>query len=781
MATRTVAFALLACVLCVFASEDTGLVVFWAADGIHEIFMNSSVSDPTKTGQRVILKWPRGDDHANLWPPVIGGLCADAAHGIVAWTENRHIGGRNLRRVYMAELDGTSTEPMLLADLGSEEGDLSQGCVINPAKFTLYFCEFIKKIHKQRITEITFKGKHGAWKIDGKPYYGRTMAVQETHPQGGGVLLRNGEPYMTASKVTSSNPAGVPGLFRETTKTFEDVRSTLSFGGWKGHLGYPVLQPDGSVLIADSDSSKIPSEDRKGAVYKVASDMTSSLFTPYRGSLPISPHVGDDSAPGEINSIALQPTLSATSQVDDILFLQGEPPSAIYEAAFKGATKRFDYRTVFQTTEDEEIGEYGIGPIVWVEDFVHTPSPPEVKCTGFTCSMGFKDKMGNKDDLVCPGGTCTDEVCCDAIEEACKDFTCPTNYKDAADKATKKCGDKPCDKFTCCDSSSAFVMCTDYTCPSGYTDKPNKKDVMCGPDDSYCSAVKCCVDGSVAATPTPGSSGDTPTPGAATPTPPASGGTPVPPQTTPTPPTAGATTPIPGDGRTLVPLGAALQGSDDGLPDGIVILLCSLVGALCLLVGAIIAWYVVYKAGKEKRRKANENNTLFGDTAKGEENATLSSTMERRSAPAFAPIGERNHTADSVPFAPIDRMYSTRTDPSLVQTCDLNVTMLRAPAGDVRGAANIEVMEMTPIHGEGGNANRTSLFSIPSSGSPVHAGHRHDSFHRHNGSVGPGTGRTSPPHHSPRTNRRRVTQVASLNSGQLRNASSSPNGYPRLY
>ena len=723
------------------ASEDHGLIVFWAADGIHEIFMNSTGDDPTKTGQRLILKWPRGDDVKNLWPPVIGGLCADAAHGIVAWTENRHVGGKNRRGVFMAELDGSSTEPTLLADLGEAEGDLSQGCAIDPEHLTIYFCEFIKKIHKQRITEIHFKGHHGAWEPDGNIIVGRTMAVQETHPQGGGVVYANGFPYMTASKVTAANPKGVPGMFKETADGYDDVQSTTFFGGWRGHLGFPVVQSDGTFLMSDSDDSKKPSADRKGVLYKLPKDLTSELFTPYRGSLPISPHVGDDSTPGETNSIALQPTMSVTSVPDDVLFLQGEPPQAIYEAAFSGPTKRFEYRVIFAVTHEEEIGEYGIGPIVWCEDLVHTPAPPTpvpppmVLCEVYTCSTGYTNKA-DKGTLPCgtAASDCSDETCCDKIVVTCAGFMCPDTHTDIMGKDTVNCAATVCATRECCVSKDTPAPDDTTPAPGNVTTpKPGA-----APDETP---------EPVATTPTPAAVEKTPEPGAA-------GGTPTPGQ-------AGASTPQPG-------LGAAPAPDDDGLSHGVVVLLCVLVGVVCLLCGAVTAW--MYVSGKNKKKKlAAESNVLFSDERS---DLTLGSTHGRSSALVagatlpFSPVStDRSPTggspterspvggspsAEPHAFAPIDRMYSTRTadDPRQASEINLNMTSLRAPAGDVRLASNIEIVEMHPLGSESTPAGVTSSRHSHHSHGTHGPGHHHPHAHP----MRPDSRSGSPRHSSTRRN-----------------------------
>eukprot|EP00754_Rhynchopus_humris_P033754 Rhum_TRINITY_DN15478_c8_g1::Rhum_TRINITY_DN15478_c8_g1_i1::g.160650::m.160650 len=605
--------------------EDHGLVLYWAADGIHEVFMNS-----TQDSARIILKHPRGDDEKALWPPAIGGMCADAAHGIVAWTENRHIGGKNKRGVFMAELDGSSTEPTLIADLGDADGDLSQGCAIDPDKLTIYFCEFIFEIHKQRISEVKFKGYHGHWEIDGELYAGRTMAVQETHPQGGGVILKDGFPYMTASQVTSGNRDGVPGLYKELSDTYEPVTSTQHFGGWKGHLGFPILQVDGSILLTDSDASTIPSDKRTSAVYSVPDDMVSPLEFPFRRpTMPLSPHVGDDSVPGETNSIALQPTASTTSVANDILFLQGEPPQVIYERSVDAITGKVDQRVVYQAGP-EELGTYGIGPVIWTEDHIPapvTPAPPKPEKT-------------------------------------------PVPDTDAPPAAT----DAPKPDAT----SEPTAAPADATLmPDATTDEP--------------AALMTTAKPSVPDTLEPG---PPPTPN---------------PQTTP----ADSKTPSPD-----LSAGAGAKsdsGSDDGVSVLVVVLIAVGASLLCLLVGTCVGYRMLGK--RRQTGRDNERRLMFDEQTTVRSHEVAPDTSSLPSLKTHSPPGtpQNGPSGSPSPFSPlVERNMSTWTtgtmctDASLVQTTDLSHTTLRAPAGDVRIASHIEIMEHSPLDEVGARGSGSS-------------------------------------------------------------------------
>ena len=636
-----VAGALLLAVLAPQAAarvEDHGLVLYWATDGIHEVFMNS-----TQDSARIILKHPRGDDEHNLWPPAIGGMCADAAHGVVAWTENRHIGGKNRRGVFMAELDGTSKEPTLIADLGEDAGDLSQGCAIDPEKLTIYFCEFIYSIHKQRISEVKFKGDHGHWEIDGDIYAGRTMAVQETHPQGGGVILKDGFPYMTASQVTSSNKKGVPGLYKELADTYEPVTSTQHFGGWKGHLGFPILQVDGSILLTDSDASTIPSDKRTSSVYAVPDDMVSPLEFPFRRpTMPLSPHVGDDSVPGETNSIALQPTASATSVPNDILFLQGEPPQVIYERSVDSVTGKVDQRVVYQASFEEQ-GTYGIGPVIWTEDHVpapKTPTPPKPEKT-------------------------------------------PVPDTEAPPAAT----DAPKPAATSEPTADATPM------PDATTDEPM----------ALMTTAK----------PVP----DTPVPG-------------PPPTPNPPPTPGGSTTPSPDLSAGVNPGANGGSGSDDGVSVLAVVLIAVGASLLCLLVGTGVGYRILGK--RRQTGRDNERRLMFDDQTTVRDD-TAPDTSSLPSLKTHSPPGTPPHgpSGSPSPFSPlVERNMSSwttgtmGTDASLVQTTDLSHTTLRAPAGDVRIASHIEIMEHSPLddaigaRGSSGRGKGASPLSASGSSAP---------------------------------------------------------------
>ena len=356
------------------AYEDHGLVVFWAKDGIHEIEMGSPNLET-----RIILTQDRGDDKNRLWPPAIGGLCVDPVSEMVAWTENRPEAGKNHRTIYMTHIDGSMKDkpPIKLLELGTDDGDIVYGCAIDPIRKKLFFVEFDKSKHRQNVVSIAYTGAAGEWKAVGTTSLPNGFAVQESHPQGGGLTLVNGIPYMSAARKRQGG-IFVPGIYKLENDQWSGVDSCDTYGAWKGHLGYPVANTDGSLFINDGDDSSKPSASRATEILKVPADLTSPLEKTSKVKIPLSNHVGDDSVPGETNVIALSPTISATSSPLGVLFLQGRPPNNIYTAELKGATARPKFKSIYKA-EPDELGEYGIGPMVWTEKHLNITTVPDTE------------------------------------------------------------------------------------------------------------------------------------------------------------------------------------------------------------------------------------------------------------------------------------------------------------------------------------------------------------------------------------------------------------------
>eukprot|EP00754_Rhynchopus_humris_P012437 Rhum_TRINITY_DN14288_c22_g1::Rhum_TRINITY_DN14288_c22_g1_i1::g.74097::m.74097 len=356
------------------AYEDHGLVVFWAKDGIHEIEMASANLET-----RIILTQDRGDDPNRLWPPAIGGLCTDPVSQMVAWTENRPEAGNNHRAIYATHIDGSMKDkpPVKLLELGTDEGDIVYGCAIDPIRKKLFFVDFDKSKHRQSVIYTKYTGAPGEWKAVGATSLPNGFAVQESHPQGGGLALVNGVPYMSAARKRQGG-IFVPGIYKLENDQWSGVDSCDTYGAWKGHLGYPVSNTDGSMFINDGDDSTKPSESRATEILKVPIDQTSPLEKTSKVKIPLSNHVGDDSSPGETNVIALSPTISSTSSPEGVLFLQGRPPNNIYTAELKGATKRPNFKSIYKA-DPIELGEYGIGPIVWTEKHLNITTEPETQ------------------------------------------------------------------------------------------------------------------------------------------------------------------------------------------------------------------------------------------------------------------------------------------------------------------------------------------------------------------------------------------------------------------
>ena len=366
------------------AYEDHGLIIFWNANGIHEVDMNASL--PAGSPPRTILAQPRGDDAAQLWPPVIGGLCVDPLSQVVVYTTNSHVGGTLRRAILLVELDGSSATPLTVAELPTAAGDLVYGCSINSATRTISFVEFNKAEHRQRVSSVTFAGAKDA-RTFGAPTKGIGMRVQETHPQGGGLTqLADGTLFVTAAEKAASAAPSVPGLYKLGSTKFTYVASCATKGDWRGHLGYPVAQSDGSFIIADADDSTVPSASRDTTVLLVPADQATPISNAARSGVPLSPHVGDDALAGETN-IALSPTVASTSASGSVLFLQGSPPSKIYSAeGLTGAKARPKFKAAYSELDAAGLGEYGIGPMVWTErsDLTLAPETPAPDTTAPT-------------------------------------------------------------------------------------------------------------------------------------------------------------------------------------------------------------------------------------------------------------------------------------------------------------------------------------------------------------------------------------------------------------
>eukprot|EP00754_Rhynchopus_humris_P023411 Rhum_TRINITY_DN14832_c21_g1::Rhum_TRINITY_DN14832_c21_g1_i1::g.124890::m.124890 len=358
------------------AYEDHGLIIFWNANGIHEVDMNASL--PVGSPPRTILAQPRGDDAAQLWPPVVGGLCVDPLSQVVVYTTNTHAGGTLRRTILLVELDGSTPTPLTVAELPTAAGDILYGCSINPTTRTISYVEFNEAEHRQRVSSVTFAGTKGA-RTFGAPKQGIGMRVQETHPQGGGLTqLADGTLFMTAAEKTASAAPSVPGLYKLGSTKFTYVASCATKGDWRGHLGYPVTQSDGSFIIADADDSSVPSASRDTTVLLVPADQATPISNAARSGVPLSPHVGDDAVPGETN-IALSPTVAATSAAGSVLFLQGSPPGKIYSAeGLTGPKARPKFKAAYSELDAAGLGEYGIGPMVWTErsDLTFAPETP---------------------------------------------------------------------------------------------------------------------------------------------------------------------------------------------------------------------------------------------------------------------------------------------------------------------------------------------------------------------------------------------------------------------
>jgi hypothetical protein len=76
--------------------------------------------------------------------------------------------------------------------------------------------------------------------------------------------------------------------------------------------------------------------------------------------------------------------------------------------------------------------------------------------------------------------------------ETCESFSCPRQWVDKKDKASKRCGGTSCSEFECCNQ-----VCTGYDCKSPYSKKEDHDGITCA--DGRCHISECCQDRSTCA------------------------------------------------------------------------------------------------------------------------------------------------------------------------------------------------------------------------------------------------------------------------------------------
>ena len=355
------------------AYQDEGLIVFWAADGIHEIEMNASLAGGA-VPPRIVLKQPRGDAAGVRWPPPVGGLAVDTNSKTVLWTSNAGKAG-----VFMAELDGSSKTASALVDAGAgPAADTFLGIDVDATKAVAHYAVYEPAGPAIRLMSVAFEedAAGGGWRAKGPPESGASLRVSSMQGGGGGVVFKDGTLYLTAAKAGAGGGAAVPGVYKAKASggsTPKALASCAMYGAWKGSIGYAVVQTDNSLQFVDATESSASS--RKSVLLKVPADHASILEKP-PFAVPVSVHTGVDAA-GDARKVALQPSISATASVDDVLFLRGSPPTDIYEVDLK-VPRSQAFRPIHKALSDE-LGEHGLGPIRWAKRVVLDSLAPETE------------------------------------------------------------------------------------------------------------------------------------------------------------------------------------------------------------------------------------------------------------------------------------------------------------------------------------------------------------------------------------------------------------------
>eukprot|EP00754_Rhynchopus_humris_P021462 Rhum_TRINITY_DN14746_c7_g1::Rhum_TRINITY_DN14746_c7_g1_i1::g.115201::m.115201 len=411
------------------AYQDEGLIVFWAADGIHEIEMNASLAGGA-AAPRTVLKQPRGDAAGVRWPPPVGGLAVDTNSKTVLWTSNAGKAG-----VFMAELDGSSKTASALVDAGAgPPADTFLGIDVDAAKAVAHYAVYEPAGPAIRLMSVAFEedAAGGGWRAKGPPEAGVSVKVNSMQGGGGGVVLQGGTLYLTAAKAGAAGAADVPGVYKAKvsgSSTPKALASCAMYGAWKGSIGYAVVQTDDSLQFVDATESSASS--RKSVLLKVPADHASMLEKP-PFAVPVSVHTGVDAA-GDARKVALQPSISATASVDDVLFLRGSPPTDIYEVDLK-VPRSQAFRPIHKALSDE-LGEHGLGPIRWAKRVELDSLAPETEAPPGTPTDAPPTDEPAAADTPAPGAATATAVV-EATETAVADAAATATAAVAAD-ATK--------------------------------------------------------------------------------------------------------------------------------------------------------------------------------------------------------------------------------------------------------------------------------------------------------------------------------------------------------
>ncbi|KAJ9443599.1 hypothetical protein DIPPA_25992 [Diplonema papillatum] len=321
------------------AYDPIGKVIFFGEDGLYETTNDGS-------NLRLILAHDRMSDAGELYPPAVGGLCADSVLGVIGWTENISPNNIPQHRVLVTDFDGTSTA----VQVAKRTGELL-GCFIDRVTQTLYFTEFDASNSGMKTNQIELVGP--PWEALGNVRQG-DGTLTEGH-NGGGLTFYDDELFETASSNTRSHPGVFNGKFRLLSQS-------AAFTGWAGYVGYIAAQKDGSAIVVDS---QMPNEkDRTTNLISV--DLSNSdPHTIVWEDSPVCPHIGYAAS----EMACLQPSISATDTPGLLLYLGGSPANTIGYIDLTTNTTTDVYRGTAN-----QVGKTGIGPIMFVEPGL-TPIP----------------------------------------------------------------------------------------------------------------------------------------------------------------------------------------------------------------------------------------------------------------------------------------------------------------------------------------------------------------------------------------------------------------------
>ena len=332
---------------------DDGRVLFFGEDGLYEVSMDGS-------GLRHISNFNRGTvGMSTRYPPAIGGVCVDPTNQYAVWTENTDINYNLVHQVNIVDITKSAPNPptQLYTKLRGEVLD----CAIDVATQTLYFAEYN---YGGSVSGIrVYSGVISINPFSATPLQKSSApAAAVLEAIGGGIVFSAGKIYLSAV-----DAVGAPAVTTPTGVTFFDLATAKSYASWQPIIGYMVLQSDGTAIVCDDTDPT----SNVNLVKVDLSDATGATSL-WKGS-PVSGHIAYGFYEG-----SLSPTISATDTLDYIVYLSGLPSNKISKVDLAGSKTP----EVIYTASMNQMGDTGLGPIIWMTKDAVTDAPTMVPTPG---------------------------------------------------------------------------------------------------------------------------------------------------------------------------------------------------------------------------------------------------------------------------------------------------------------------------------------------------------------------------------------------------------------